>query len=302
MNFNNDQQKIIYEFKIKYDSGEQFRKMAQELYDNKLSQLSILHIYALEEVLRYGTKEIYKKFLVTKGTYSEEQAVNLFDGFIRLLNEDENFKQYKLEQLKMNPETLSTMEIFAFELINHSAKKEENASKKTTEKLKYDALNPILYGDGKQIRETLENLYFGEMIHDKLEHPTMKPIKDRQKESGMIASTDKPFIIKEMQELILMNNFISKFDREIKVRYFKVSLNLMNGKREDAFEPFLKFNTNISANEIFGSEKDMTKEDMVAYLKDIIYKKQAENGSFTENDAMDFMDQLIKKHNKPTKR
>ena len=31
---------------------------------------------------------------------------------------------------------------------------------------------------------------------------------------------------------------------------------MLLGKKEEAFEPYLKFNTNISANEILGLEKD----------------------------------------------
>lgn len=78
-----------------------------------------------------------------------------------------NFKQYKMQQLKESPETLSAMEIFAFALISSS----DNQKEKMTDELEYDQNNPILYSTDNQIRETLTNLFFGEFIHQILELP-----------------------------------------------------------------------------------------------------------------------------------
>lgn len=100
MNFNEKQSNEIYEFIMRYNSEEEFKNNIQNLYDNEISKLSILYIYALEEILRYGTKGVFNKFIESKGAYTEDQAVDLFDGFIKLLNNDLNFKQYKMEQLK----------------------------------------------------------------------------------------------------------------------------------------------------------------------------------------------------------
>ena len=111
MNFNEKQSKEIYEFIMKYNSDEGFKSNIQNLYNKEISKLSILYIYALEEILRYGTKGIFNKFVDVKGTYTEDQAADLFDGFIKLLNNDQNFKQYKMEQLKKSPETLSAIEM-----------------------------------------------------------------------------------------------------------------------------------------------------------------------------------------------
>ena len=86
MNFNVKQSKEIYEFIMKYNSDEGFKSNIQNLYNKEISKLSILHIYALEEILRYGTKGIFNKFVDIKGTYTEDLAVDLFDGFIKLLN------------------------------------------------------------------------------------------------------------------------------------------------------------------------------------------------------------------------
>lgn len=74
---------------MRYNADEEFKNSIQQLYDNNTYKLSILQIYALEEVLRYGAKDLFDKFLETKVSYSGEQAVNLYDGVIKWLSEDE---------------------------------------------------------------------------------------------------------------------------------------------------------------------------------------------------------------------
>ncbi len=61
----------------------------------------LAHINCL--CLRYM---LWKKFLIhKKGTYYDGQAVDLYDGFIKLLSNNTNFKQYKMPQLKESPKT-----------------------------------------------------------------------------------------------------------------------------------------------------------------------------------------------------
>lgn len=277
MNFNEKQSKEIYEFIMKYKADEEFKNSVQELYDNNTYKLPVLQIYALEEILRYGTKEIFNKFLKTKGAYSDDQAVDLYDGFIKLLSEDINFKQYKMQQLKESPETLSAMEMFAFILISGSDNQKEQMHEEMTEELEYDPYNPILYSTDNQIRETLENLFFGEFIHQMLDLPAMKPVKVRQKENGRIANIDKPLIIEKIQSVISEQNSMSQFKQMIDSRFVKVKMDLLLGKGELAFEQYLKFNTNISSNEILGIEKDDSTEDMYNFFMDMINKRKAQD-------------------------
>ena len=277
MNFNEKQSKEIYEFIMKYNSEEEFKNNIQNLYDNEISKLSILHIYALEEILRYGTKGVFNKFIESKGAYTEDQAVDLFDGFIKLLNDDPNFKQYKMEQLKNSPETLSAIEMLAFQLISTTKSQKKQMHEEMTDELEYDPFNPILYSTDKQIRETLENLFFGEFIHQMLELPVMKPIKVRQKEIGMIANIDKPLIIEKIKGVVLTQGSMSQFKQAIDNRYVKVKMDLLMGKGEEAFEQYLKYNTNISSYEILGIKKDYIAEDMYNYFVDLI-NKQKEQG------------------------
>lgn len=278
MNFNEKQTKEIYEFIKRYNADEEFKNSVQKLYDNNTYKLSITNIYALEEVLRYGTKKIFNKFLEAKGTYSEEKAIDLYDGFIELLSKDMNFKQYKMQQLKETPETLSAMEIFAFALISSS----DNQKEKMTDKLEYDQYNPILYSTDNQIRETLTNLFLGEFIYQILELPSMKPIKVRQKENSRIANIDKPFIIKKIQNAISNQSSIFQLQKAIDVRFVEVKMNLLLGKEEKAFEKYLKFNTNISSNEIFGIEKDNSATDMYNFLMNIINMKKEKDNEKTK--------------------
>ena len=278
MNFNEKQTKEIYEFIKRYNADEEFKNSVQKLYDNNTYKLSITNIYALEEVLRYGTKKIFNKFLETKGTYSEEKAIDLYDGFIELLSKDMNFKQYKMQQLKESPETLSAMEIFAFALISSS----DNQKEKMTDELEYDQYNPILYSTDNQIRETLTNLFLGEFIYQILELPSMKPIKVRQKENSRIANIDKPFIIKKIQNAISNQSSIFQLQKAIDVRFVEVKMNLLLGNEEKAFEKYLKFNTNISSNEIFGIEKDNSATDMYNFLMNIINMKKEKDNEKTK--------------------
>lgn len=277
MNFNEKQSKEIYEFIMRYNSEEEFKNNIQNLYDNEISKLSILHIYALEEILRYGTKGVFNKFIESKGAHTEDQAVDLFDGFIKLLNDDPNFKQYKMEQLKNSPETLSAIEMLAFQLISTTKSQKKQMHEEMTDELEYDPLNPILYSTDKQIRETLENLFFGEFIHQMLELPAMKPIKVRQKENGRIANIDKPLIIEKIKKVVLTEDSLSQFKQAIDNRYVKVKMAILMGKGEEAFEQYLKYNTNISSYEILGIKKDNTAEDMYNYFMDMI-NKQKEQG------------------------
>lgn len=277
MKFNEKQSKLIYEFVMKYNLEEEFRSSVQELYDDKIYQLSILYIYALEEVLRYGTKGIFNKFLEINGMDVEEQAFDSFDQFIRLLNEDSKFKQYKMEQLKYFPDTLSSLEMLAFTLIGKSQSKKEKMQDGMTEELEYDPFNPILYSTDRQIRQTLENLFFGEFIHRMLELPVMVPVKFRQKEDGRIANIDKQFIIEKIQGLLAEQKSVSQFKQIIDNRYVKVKFDLLLGKGEEAFKEYLKFNTNISANEILGIEKDNTVDDIYDYLKSLVKKKKEQD-------------------------
>lgn len=167
-------------------------------------------------------------------------------------------------------------------LISSSDNQKGQIHEEVADELEYDPYNPILYSTDKQIRETLENLFFGEFIHQILELPAMKPIRDRQKEDGRIANIDKPFIIEKIQTIIFEQNSLSQLKKIIDSRFVRVKMDLLLGKGELAFEQYLKFNTNISSNEILGIEKDYSRADMYNFFMDMINNKKEQNHGKTK--------------------
>ena len=256
MKFNEKQTNVINDFIMRYNADEDFAKSVQQLYGDNLHKLSILQIYALEEVLRYGTKGIFARFLAVKNTSPIDKAVELFDEFIRLFNAEPYFKEQKMEQLKTAVETLSPMEMLAITIISNSNEHKQKMHDEMTEELEYDPCNPILYSTDNEIKETLLNLFLGEFILEVLEHPSMKPAKVRQKKSGMIANIDKPIIIENVRGAVLDPSFRSQLTQIINARFVKAKMQVLLGRGKLAFEEYLKFNTNISSREILGIEKD----------------------------------------------
>lgn len=272
MEFNEKQSKIIQEFIIKYNSEEEYKNNVQKLYDEKPYKLPMLNIYVLEEILRYGNKSLFNSFKKSKGSYTIEQAVIEYDGFIELLNNDENFKTYKREQLISSPETLSEIEKFALSLMNIQKNNKENVQTKNDDELEYDDFNPIIYSTDAQIRKTLENLLLGKFIHKMLDLPEMKEIKERQKEKGRIANIDKPIVIEKVCSMFSSEKEIEKFDEAVNNMYVKVKMGILLDKKEAAFGEYLEFNTNINVSEILGKRKADYQEEMLKYFKDYINK------------------------------
>lgn len=280
MNFNQEQSERIYQFIMRYNSEEEFKSRVQIRYDNEIGQLSILEIYALEEILRYGTKGIYRKFVVSKGAQTEAEAANLYDGFVKLLAEDENFKQYKTQQYELAKETLSEIELLIFSIISEPEKERFQKQEDKQEELEYDQLNPILYKTDRQIRATLESLFFGELIHKMLDLPSMSEIKGRQQGPGLIAKKDKEVIIRKIQELLSQEGYPAQLKQIIDSRYVKVKMDTLLGKGEAAFDPYVRFNTNISASEILGEEEPTYDEEVYNFFADVIKKAKEKNGGY----------------------
>ena len=288
MNFNEQQSKQVYDFIMNYNNSEKFRNNVLETYKNNPEKMSILEIYTLEEVLRVGNKELFSKFLLLTGSYTLEEAVKLYDDFILLLNTDNNFKQFKLEQLNSNSTFLSKIELFILQLIDDEIEKPKE------EKLEYDSLNEILFNYDYQIRKTLENLLLGKFVRELLDMPELKEVKERQK-NGCVANIDKPIIIERLRSIFLIGYNINKFKNRVNDMYVKVKMDILLGKGELAFSKFIGFNTNISVEEVLGKENDTTVNEMYDYLQQIVHKRKTQGSVFSEEDAMDVINQLRKK-------
>lgn len=270
MLFNEEQTKTIYEIIMKYNTEFEYRDIVENKYQNNKTELSILEIYALEQVLRYGTDNLFQQFQESVKESSLEQSVKLYDDFIQLLREDENFKKYKLDQFKTVPETLSEIEIFIFKLL--TVKEEKKASQENQAKLTYDEFNPIRYKTDNQIRTTIENLLFGKFIIKALELPNMQAIRNRQKVPGLIATEDKPLVINEIRKLLFedLDLYKSKVD-EI---FCRVKFQLLLGKGEESFGEYLNYNTNISSDEIFDRERVTEEENIYQFFYDMVNKRK----------------------------
>ena len=88
---------------------------------------------------------------------------------------------------------------------------------------------------------------------------------------------DKPFIIEKIQNFIFEQNSMSQFKQVIDSRFVKVKMNLLLGEGKNAFEQYLKFNTNISSNEILGIKKDNSATNMYDFFMDIINKRKEQD-------------------------
>lgn len=250
MNFNEKQMNEIYEFISRYNSDENFREEKEQLYYENPGMLSILEIYALEEVLRFGNNGIYESLLEMQENNINTSTFETINDFLKLYYTDENFRKIKLEQFFDEPDSLSELEVFALTVIIKAQLEPEDLHEKLTVQLEYDNLNPIKYGNDAEIRNTLTNLLFGEFIHKILEQPEMKPIKVRQKKSGMIADIDKPTILEIVRKVV--PNTLDDVAKIIDQWYVRVKFNVLLGKGEEAFSEYSKYNTNISVEEIFG--------------------------------------------------
>lgn len=277
MKFNQEQSNYITEFIVKYNSDLEFQERMQELYDNDISKLSILDIYALEEILRYGVKNIFDNFIQAKGNDTDEQAIKLFDSLIKLLLDNDQFREYKLEQLELNPEMISDMEVLAFNLIKYKFVKEEAEEVEVEEELEYDDYIGILYSTDKEIRATLGNLFFGQFILEMLEMPSMKEIKERQKEKGLIANVDKEFILSKIEEMLNNEQALIQYKKVIDTRYTKVKMNILLGQADTAFNEFIQYRTNIDVVGTFDLEQTKEFDEFMDYVQELLKKKRDEN-------------------------
>ena len=70
MEFNERQSKLVQDFIMKYNLEEEYKNSVQKLYDEEPYKLSILYIYVLEEILRYGNKSLFNSFKKSKWSYT----------------------------------------------------------------------------------------------------------------------------------------------------------------------------------------------------------------------------------------
>lgn len=195
MKFLKEHEKEIYDFILNYNKDAKFREEVDSKYINEPVNLSILEIYALEEILREGNNSYFIKFV----------------NYLK--------KRYGMD------------EITSETLINNYG---------------YNLKNTILTDNESDIKKTLNNLLFGELIFCMLDRNEFKEIKYRQKEPGMIANIDKSIVIEELQRGFNYN--FENVDSIVNGMYD--AFIRFGGVESNYFKRLLKYNTNISFVEI----------------------------------------------------
>lgn len=195
MKFLKEHEKEIYDFILNYNKDAKFREEVDSKYINEPVNLSILEIYALEEILREGNNSYFIKFV--------------------------NYLKKRYGRDEITSETL----------INNYG---------------YNLKNTILTDNESDIKKTLNNLLFGELIFCMLDRNEFKEIKYRQKEPGMIANIDKSIVIKELQRGFNYN--FENVDSIVNGMYDDFIR--FGGEESNYFKRLLKYNTNISFVEI----------------------------------------------------
>lgn len=115
LQFNDDEEREIYDFIINYHTDTDFLSKVQKDYTENPLSLPILHIYVLEEICKFGKKGIFKKIIESNN--DKEISLKNIDHFIKSYNTDINFQTNKDKQLNNNPETLLDYERTILNLI-----------------------------------------------------------------------------------------------------------------------------------------------------------------------------------------
>lgn len=105
MNFTKQEEANINEFLIKYNQDIKFKDNVERKYNEEIHALSILHIYALEEIIRFGKKNIYNNYIAFNDS---EASFEFYDMFMNRLTHDKAFSESKLLHL----ENVSKVEAF----------------------------------------------------------------------------------------------------------------------------------------------------------------------------------------------
>lgn len=191
--------------------------------------------------------------------FLEEQEKEIYD-FIKKYNADFSFKEMVYNKYINEPGNLSILEIYVLEEIlrvgnrfyfNNFVNYLKHGMKEFTgeflvDNYGYSPFNNILTDNETNIKKSLTNLLFGELIFDTLNKDKFAEIKNRQKEPGLIANIDKLTIIEELQKgfkynFACINNIVDRMYSD----FLK-----FGGTESNYFKSLLRYNTNISFEKI----------------------------------------------------
>ncbi len=251
MKFDEMQEKEIYEFLLKYNQDEEFRNDVERKYNEEIHELSILYIYALEEIIRFGKKNIFNNYIKINDS---ESNLEFYDMFMNRLTHDVEFSKSKIFDMK----NVTNIEAFIIQTFLKCVADKNNfeIKVKTSEELNYDPLNKLAYSNDEELKETIKNSILGANIHSIVDK-IFPFLKKKQYKSGQFSKESKAFLTDFLRAVIPD----LKDDIEKKAAFLLdvVKANLALGGAKELLEIFNKYNTNISYEEVYGKNKDLKK-------------------------------------------
>lgn len=248
---NENDKKTLGEIIKLYNENTKFKEYICERYDTNPASLRVLELYVLEEIVRYGNKDYYNK--IASLNPNSEKALKDYSDFIDKCKNDKEFETLKMRIYKNNRENLNPVEVFAISMILKDKDREKEYKYIDFD---YDDYPDIKYGNDKEIRETVSNIYFAILIYrllneckDPIILKELKPVIEHQKEPGLIASSDKPLLLNFLRECISDNYEI--IGNHIDEMYNQVKSFLMFGFKENSFKLLSNRKSNVTAREIF---------------------------------------------------
>jgi len=76
MKFNDADERILFNYIIKYNTDNEYKKEFQKVYFDNPFQLTIFEIYLAEEVYRFGKNNIFNKLLELNGNNASINSID----------------------------------------------------------------------------------------------------------------------------------------------------------------------------------------------------------------------------------
>lgn len=251
MHFSKNQIDQINNFILKYNHDEAFRTSVEDKYDNAIYELSILDIYVLEEILRYGSKAIYGRYIILN---ESETNLEFYNMYMNRLTHDKDFCKSKLSEL-YNISKEEAFIIYTF-LKCIADKNDIKVEEKIPEDLGYDTLNTVNYSTDEELMNTLRNVILGSLII-KLVDEVFPSFKKYQYRKGQFSKKAKSFLIKFINDTLPQQKDSINLSAEY---IFDITKYILNTNEKDVIiQTLSECLTNISYSEVFEKDKDLKK-------------------------------------------
>lgn len=236
--FTLQQQNEINRILLEYKSNEESRKAIEDKYDTSTYELSIIQIYAIEEIIRYGTKGIYKSYIEINNSNNK---IEEYDDYMKKLTTDIEFSTSKLLHIK----DLTKVELFITSIMLNSVVKKNNFEL-------YDPIIEIRTSSEKESRETIKDLIIGVLAHIIVEC-SKTPEKYKQRNKGQFSPESKKRIIDAMRKDLIAVKIMVEY-----ISYLIFDIEPEENEGSMGFwipiSSWYKFATNISYDEVIGKK------------------------------------------------